>query len=98
MFSRIHSLLQPAPARYLNFVPLCRLSPGEAEAWHCCPPLTLSDEAFERLHEFLQANLEGRWSLLPQDRDQLERYDVLVEVDTEAGLLDLFKVTIGMPG
>lgn len=103
MFPAAHALQNPQPAP-TGARPVPQLRPalppvsGEAEAWHRCASLTLSDEAFERLHEFLQANLEGRWSLLPQDRDKLERYDVLVKIDTEAGLLDLFRVTIGMPG
>lgn len=96
MLSRIRSLLHLAAAREINFVPLCHVPPEEAKDWHRCPPLTLSDEAYERLHEFLQANLHGRWSLLPQDRNQLERYDVLLEIKTEAGLIDLFRITIGM--
>ena len=58
--------------------------------------MILSDAAYDRLHDFLQANLEGRWSLLIQDRNGLDRYDVLIEIETEAGLLDLFRTTIGM--
>jgi hypothetical protein len=96
MLSRIRSLLHLAPAREINFVPLCHVPPEEAKAWHRCQPLTLSDEAYERLHEFLQANLHGRWSLMPQDRNQLERYDLLLDIKTEAGLIDLFRITIGM--
>jgi hypothetical protein len=97
MFCRIRSLLRPAaPARHLNFVPLCRLPAGAPETWHRCPTMILSDTAYDRLHEFLQANLEGRWSLMPQDDDGLDQYDVLLEIKTEADLIDLFRVTMGM--
>jgi hypothetical protein len=97
MLSRIRTFLWPASsARYLNFVPLCRLPPDAAETWHHCPPMILSDIAYNRLHEFLQANLEGRWSLMPQDHDCLDKYDVLLDLEAEAGLIDLFKITIGM--
>lgn len=58
--------------------------------------MVLSDEAYERLHEFLQANLEGRWSLLMQDGRHLDKYDVLLEIETEAELINLFQITIGM--
>lgn len=58
--------------------------------------MILSDAAYDRLHDFLQANLEGRWSLMIQDRNHLDRYDVLLEIETEADLLDLFQTTIGM--
>ena len=72
MLSQIRSLLRPVPAaQYLNFVPLCHLPPGTAKTWHRCPPMILSDAAYDRLHEFLQANLEGWWSLMPQDRNNL---------------------------
>ena len=96
MPSWIKSLFHLAPPQYLNFVPLCRLPPGVSEIWHHCPPMVLSDEAYERLHEFLQANLEGRWSLLMQDRDHLDKYYVLLEIETEAELINLFQITIGM--
>jgi len=85
-----------APPQYLKFVPLCRLPAGASKTWHHCPPLILSNEAYERLHEFLQANLEGRWSLLMQDRDHLDKYDVLLEIESEAELINLFQITIGM--
>ncbi len=97
MLPWIKSLLHLAPPQYLNFVPLCYLPRGASEIWHRCPPMILSDETYERLHEFLQANLEGRWSLLMQDRDCLDKYDVLLEIDTEAELINLFRITIGMP-
>lgn len=96
MLSWIKSLLHLAPAQYLNFVPFCHLPPEAAETWCHYPSIILSDEAYERLHEFLQANLEGRWSLLMQERDNLDKYDILLELETEAGLIDLFQITIGM--
>lgn len=96
MFSKILSVFQPAPVQQAAFVPLSQLPAGMAASWHRCPPLSLSDAGYDRLYDFLQANLEGRWSLMIQDRNHLDRYDVLLEIETEAGLLDLFRTTIGM--
>jgi hypothetical protein len=97
MLPWVKSLLHLAPCQPLNFVPLCRLPPGTLETWHHCPPMILSDEAYDRLHEFLQANLEGKWSLLMQDCDRLDKYNILLEIETEMELINLFRITIGMP-
>lgn len=96
MLSRIKSIFHSKPDRYLNFVPLCHLPHEAPETWHRCPSMILSDESYDHLHEFLQANLEGRWSVLMQDRGHLDRYDVLLEVETEAGLIDLFRIMVGI--
>ena len=102
MFAQIRSLFSiPAP-RPTNFVTPGDLTTFQRETWHHCAPICLTERALESLVGFLTRSLTSRWSLDGPylayfAEEKSDCYVVLLEAETESGLLEIFRALADSP-
>jgi hypothetical protein len=99
MLARIKSLFRVPLPHTGKFVPPDHLTAFQMNSWHQTAPISLTDAKMEALVLFFARSLSRRWSLLGVGRsdDGTASYIILLEAETEANLLDIFRVLADSP-
>ncbi len=99
MLARIKSLFRVPPPIPTRFIPADQLTTFQCDSWHRAAPITLTEAKMEALVVFFARSLGGRWSLLENGvaEDGEGRYVVLLEAETESGLLEIFRALADSP-
>lgn len=99
MLRRIKSLFRPPPPRSVRFVPPHQLTTFQRDSWYRSSPISLTDEKMEALAVFFARGLNKRWSFLDVDQSEepTPSYIILLEAESEAVLLDIFRVIAASP-
>jgi hypothetical protein len=99
MLALIKSLFRVPPPVPTRFVPLDQLTTFQRNSWHRSVPITLTEGKMEALVVFFARSLSRRWSL--QDvrcaEDGTPRFLILLEAESEAGLLEIFRTLANSP-
>ena len=93
MLARIKSLFHIPPPTPTRFVPPDQLTTFQRESWHRSAPIILTESKMEALVIFFARSLNARWSLVEEGQEDngAGRYVVLLEAETDAGLLKIFR-------
>jgi hypothetical protein len=99
MLARIKSLFRIPPPLPTRFVPEDQLTAFQRDSWHRAAPIVLTERKMEALVVFFARSLSRRWSLVEAGpvEDGAAPYVVLLEAETEAGLLEVFRAVADSP-
>lgn len=99
MLTRIKALFRPPPPRSVRFVPPQQLTTFQRDSWHRSQPISLTDDKMEALAVFFARGLNKRWSFLDADSSEgaIPNYIILLEAESEAVLLEIFRVLAASP-
>ena len=99
MLAHIKSLFRVLPPAPTRFVPLDQLTTFQRKSWHRAAPLALTEAKMEALVVFFARSLNTRWSLqeIQCSEDGTPRFLVLLEAESEGGLLEIFRVLADSP-
>ena len=102
MFGRLKSLFRLPESMPSRFVPVDELTQFQRDTWYRAPAIALTASKLEALTVFLTRSLQRRWSLIgPLMESGLSEgarfYVVLLEAETESGLLEMFRALADNP-
>jgi hypothetical protein len=99
MLARLKSLFRIPPPLPTRFIPADQLTTFQRESWHRTAPIALTGTKIEALVVFFARSLTARWSLLEAGpvEDGAALYVVLLEAETDASLLEIFRAFADSP-